>query len=609
MGCSQIGLSAFLVRSLLLLGGLMAAFQWTGPRSTPEIHNIGPLALIAPLLDRLALAEIIDRHLPADPQLEYSYGAVLTLLLAARLSKPTALVNVSDWARRSGAELLWNIPADKLNDDRLGRALDGFFEQRHSIQASATMHALSLAQLSRERIHFDPTHVLFEGQYASSQPRPDGLSLEGDIPPAHICHSYQSHEQKAVHVANAAVVDELGAVPIFSHVVSGNENGHTAMHEHFHLLRRHLPLPDKLLLVSDRGTFSVGHARRLAEHGYHVLCSANWRDFCRVYDTHASQLQWAEASYLSVEQRRRRQSNSSLPREHYRLAVLNHSLHDADGTLPCRLIFVYSSSAAAACRRTRRRSLERIRVEQEKIAVAVRRGHPRTKLSHIPVRIAKLLRNQTVAAHVHWELQALTPAEQAALTPPGRGACRPTHRFLYRIDEAAIEAETPYDGLSVLVTTAPITDSADSLFTKFKEQNYVELGHHQFKTPLAVAPVFLKTPRRVEALTCLLQIALQVYQMLERLYRQSVPADAPNEEKRMTSERLLRVFDVHGFITRHTPIGRITHPTPLTPPQQRILDQLALPTPAQLLRKHFPEAPQPYAAFAPPQPATQGCGI
>jgi hypothetical protein len=55
------------------------------------------------------------------------------------------------------------------------------------------------------------------------------------------------------------------------------------------------------------------------------------------------------------------------------------------------------------------------------------------------------------------------------------------------------------------------------LFSRFKQQNYVELLHHQWKTPLAVSPVFLQSPRRVEALACLLQIALQVYQVLERL--------------------------------------------------------------------------------------------
>ena len=32
--------------------------------------------------------------------------------------------------------------------------------------------------------------------------------------------------------------------------------------------------------------------------------------------------------------------------------------------------------------------------------------------------------------------------------------------------------------------------------------------HHPWKTPLAVGPVFLKSPRRVEALVCLMQVAL-----------------------------------------------------------------------------------------------------
>src|ERR1022692_1300273 len=203
----------------------MAAFTWVGPAVAPTILNIGPLAVLAPLLDRLDLARIIDRHLPADSQLEFSHGDILSLLLAARLSKPTALVNVAQWAEKSGAELLWNIPADKLNDDRLGRALDAFFDQRHAIQAAATVHALGLAELSLERIHFDPTHVLFEGSYPSSQPRTTDISVmplrpSALIDPAHITHGYQVKDQKMVQVGAAAVIDELGAVPIFAHVLS-----------------------------------------------------------------------------------------------------------------------------------------------------------------------------------------------------------------------------------------------------------------------------------------------------------------------------------------------------------------------------------------------------
>jgi len=74
------------------------AIAWQGAELADEILNLGPLALIHPLLQRLDVAGVIDRHLPPDPQLEFSYGQVLSVLLAARLSEPTALINVPAWA-------------------------------------------------------------------------------------------------------------------------------------------------------------------------------------------------------------------------------------------------------------------------------------------------------------------------------------------------------------------------------------------------------------------------------------------------------------------------------------------------------------------------------
>jgi hypothetical protein len=109
------------------------------------------------------------------------------------------------------------------------------------------------------------------------------------------------------------------------------------------------------------------------------------------------------------------------------------------------------------------------------------------------------------------------------------------------------------------------------------------LGHHQWKTPLAVRPVFLKSPRRVEALVCLLSVALTAYQLLERFYRQSVPAGAATAEWHRTTESLLRLFRGYGLIERRTRLGRVVHATRLTAEQARVLRQLHFPTPAQLL--------------------------
>ena len=89
--------------------------------------NFGALAVIYPLLQRMKVAEIIDQHVPADPRAEFPYSKVLSLLLAARLYRPTALSNVGAWAADSGADILWDMPLEKINDDRLARRLDAFF--------------------------------------------------------------------------------------------------------------------------------------------------------------------------------------------------------------------------------------------------------------------------------------------------------------------------------------------------------------------------------------------------------------------------------------------------------------------------------------------------
>jgi transposase len=565
-------------------------FTWHGATRAEEVLNLGPLALLGPLLERMQVADIIDRHLPPDAQLEFSHGQVLSLLLAARLSSPTALVHVSAWAERSGADILWNLPADKLNDDRLGRALDAFFNQRHSILACVAEHVLRTTNLARDCLHFDTTHLLFHGAYASSQPRPDNLPLppdtpSADFPPAHLTYGHGASNVKLVQAGLTAVIDDKGALPVLGHLLDGNRNGHPAIQQQFELLQDYLPPLPNLLLVSDRGTFSAAHVARLHRHGAHVLCSVPWQDYRTLFDQHRDHLHWHRASYLSLEQQRRRDTGSSLPRDHYDLAVLRHELSDPDThePIPCRVLFVFSSADQEVCRRTRDQAIAKIRAGLEQIAATVQRGHRCSGRTPIERRVAKLFGNKAARHYFCWDLVPLTPEERAALPPPGRGCRHPTHRFVFHFDTGAAEADAVYDGYSALVTTAPRTRSADELFRHFKQQNYLELLHHQWKTPLAVRPVFLKSPKRVEALLGLLQLALTAYQLLERLYRQQVAADAPVTEQRMTSESLLRQFRVYGLIVCRSPVGRVVYATRLTSRQRHILQQLNFTTPAQIL--------------------------
>lgn len=576
------------------------SFAWYGNQSSAESCNFGSLAVVWPLLERMNVAGIINRHLPADPQAEYDHGTVLSLLIAARLYSPVALVNVADWASESGADILWNIPPEKLNDDRLGKSLDAFFTQRHSILASLALHVAQDFSIPLSELHYDPTHILLHGAYAESEPRGDfqeGETTRSDeaLPPAHITQgrpmSDAPRDVQLIHAGLCTVVDELGALPIFGHTVAGNQNGHTAVAEQLALLKKHLQ-PPELTLISDRGTFSAGHLLRLSDSGYHAIAAAPWNDFRALFDEQWEKLTWQEASYLSLEQQRRR-TQGNLPPEHYELAIHRHRLTDRDSgrSIDCRVIFVFSTADQKVAAKNREKSVAKIYDGLNKIARSVADGRRNTDPTSVARRVGKVFGKRQAAGYFTYSMVPLSKKEQKALPPPGRGCKRPTHRFEFTYDQQAAEVDAEYDGYSVLVTTVPQTHSADLLFSRYKQQSYSELANHEFKTPLAVHPVFLKSPRRVEALVFLMMATLTLYFLIQRIYRQNVSEDAPLKEKRTTTQTILRAFNRYTLIIHRTRLGREVQPTRLTTRQREILQRLGFDTPAQILSRRLPRAP------------------
>ena len=576
------------------------AITWYGNQSSAEGCNLGALAVLWPLLERMQVPTIINRHLPADPQAEFDHGRVLSLLIAARLYSPVALVNVGRWAAESGADILWDIPVEKINDDRLGRSVDALFDQRHSILASLALHVAHEFGVPLSELHYDPTHLLLHGTYDQSQPRgtlQDGQQVRSDaaLAPAHITQwrpmSGAPKDVQLIHAGLCTAVDEWGPLPIFGHTISGNENGHTAVAEQLALLRKHLR-PPALTMISDRGTFSVGHLLRLEDAGYHAIVAAPWNEFRPLFDEHQGRLKWKQARYLSIEQQRRRRQGN-LPQEHYELAVVRHALtEDKSGrTLPCRVLFVFSTADQKVARKNREKSVAKLRAGLEHIARSVEEGRRHTDPTSIARRVGKLFGQRQAAAYFRYEMVPLSKKERSQLLPPMRGCRRPEHRFQFYYDQQAADRDAAYDGYSAMVTTAPREQSADSVFTKYKQQAFSELANHEFKTPLAVHPVFLKSPRRVEALVFLMMIALTAYFLLQRMYRQTVPAKASPQERRTTTRTLLRAFSSYTLIIHHTRLGREVQPTRLTARQREILQRLGFDTPAQILSRQLPRAP------------------
>ena len=590
----------------------MDAFTCHGESQDVQGRNLGKLAVIAPMLERIKLKEIINQHIPADEQAEFDHGSILSLMLSARLYSPVAMSNIGEWAEKSGADIFSGIPIDKMNDDRFGRSLDAFFDQRHSILGAVALHVAEEFKVPLSELHYDPTHVLFEGAYNTAAKRDgvvgeDGFRTNATLEPAHITKGRGTDDAPQgalmIHVGLLSAVDEkLGPLPLFGHTIDGNQNGHTGIHEQTALIHEFMKL-SHTTLISDRGTFSIGHMLRMHDVGHRIICAAPWGDLSSLFNTHRETLQWNQASFLSIEQHRRRDKSSGLPQEHYALAAVDHVFHDKTSgrSIDARVIFVFSTADRKVIRVQRVKQIGAIKAELLQIAASVSIGRRGTDRAAISKRIARVFGSKDAAKFFQWDLKLLSLEEKTAMvaeqatsgTKPSRNIDKVTHRFEWSLDEAMMLASAEDDGYSAMVTTVPEPEkSVDEIFSRYRLQNYVEHANHQLKGPLAIRPLFLHSPKRVESLVFLMMMGLTTYFLLQRTYRQNTPDDAPQVEKKTTAEKILRTFETYTILVyEHSPFLREVCATRLTSRQRDILNRLNFPTPSQTLRQRLPPLP------------------
>ena len=214
------------------------------------------------------------------------------------------------------------------------------------------------------------------------------------------------------------------------------------------------------------------------------------------------------------------------------------------------------------------------------------KGCRNTDEQSIQRRAAAALGGGQASKYFTWRIIPLNEAEFAALATPKP----PTHRLEYAYDATVADRDAVSDGMSAILTTlSRESSSADETFTKYKRQAYSELANHQLKTPIAISPIFLHKPERVEALVFILTIGLMIYYLVQHEYRRNLPSTASSKQRRTTTETLLRAFEVYLLIVSPSPLGQIITPSCLRPQQRQILQDLNLPPPAAVLSQYLPK--------------------
>lgn len=180
-----------------------------GPPSVEKA--LGALPVVAAFARRLDVAGIVDRAVPVRDIAYATHGEVIEALIANRLTSPTPLVHVEDWARDWAVEEIFGISPEVLNDDRIGRALDAVAPHLEGIVGSVGARAIASFGVDVARIHWDMTSISLYGAHLSSDP--DHIEARFGHP------KDRRPDLKQVQAGLAVSAD--GAVPLWHHAYDG----------------------------------------------------------------------------------------------------------------------------------------------------------------------------------------------------------------------------------------------------------------------------------------------------------------------------------------------------------------------------------------------------
>jgi transposase len=128
-----------------------------------RVRDFGGYWLGLQLLDKLGLIVLLERLLPVGRE-DIPWPMMVLTLVLMRLCEPSSELHIAEHAyERSVLGDLLGIPAEKVNDDRLYRALDKLLPHKTELETHLKVRLGELFQVEYDLLLYDITSTYFEG--------------------------------------------------------------------------------------------------------------------------------------------------------------------------------------------------------------------------------------------------------------------------------------------------------------------------------------------------------------------------------------------------------------------------------------------------------------
>lgn len=530
----------------------MAKQRWVyGPPSVEKA--LGSLPVVAQFCRRLDLAATVDRLCPIRDVAILTHGQVIETMVANRLTSPTPLLRVEDWAREWAVEEVFGASPDTLNDDRIGRALDAVAPQLDAIVGSVGARAIGEFGIDVARLHWDMTSISLHGAYDE----PEG----GFVEPSYGRPKDRRPDLKQVQTGLAVSGD--GGIPIFHRAYDGRAGEVAQVVDAMEALCA-MAGERRFLLVGDSKLVSYTNLSAMVAAGVTFVAPAS-KSFVPVAVLAGCDRNTAAPVDYVPERKAGRTPERDGPGYLVAEDVMTvGGPRKADPPITCRRVFVWSAGNATAARTNRARKLTRAGEDLGRVANGLGSRHYNTT-DKVRTKVEAIARDRRVGAYLVTDVGADVDG-------------RPT--LAWRFDRAALDAEAALDGWYALLTNLDPTDAdAGEVLRRYKGREVVERRYGDFKGPLAVAPMFVKNNRRIEALVTVICLALLIFCLVEREVRRGIAPETkmtgiyPENRPMKPTGRLVFAALAHIRLVPATATGPPVVPRP-TDTELRLLELL-----------------------------------
>jgi len=244
--------------------------------SVEEMRKFGGPWLALQIIKKLGLGAELERLMPAGRE-EVPWSVMALVLVICRLCDPSSELRIAEhlYERSSMPDLL-GIAAEKINDDRLYRALDELLPHKADLEKHLKNRLGELFDLTYDLLLYDVTSTYFEGQCEGNEQAQRGYSRD--------------NRGDCKQVCIALVVSREG-MPVGYELFAGNKADVATVKEIVTTMEERYGTADRIW-VMDRGMVSAANVEFLKEGNRRYIMGTH-KTLLRRYEKQLIAPDWA----------------------------------------------------------------------------------------------------------------------------------------------------------------------------------------------------------------------------------------------------------------------------------------------------------------------------